>query len=251
MVIPLSPSKIPNEIVQFFSLEGNFTLLIKGSAGTGKTIFALECLKNLTNPNCSIYFSTRTHPNAVYSQHPWIKDFLAPENIVDTTGSPFILTRQADTEMPREFLRYSTLPDFLKYVYSRIEEINKRGQPFLVVDSFDAVCNFLNMPFERVATEFINFAQSLNIKTILISEHTEERVLDYIADGVVEMRCTFLKGRIFRKMILKKLRGVAIKSPIYHFTLNDGRFISFSSINLGDILRSALKNRYAFNLGIR
>ena len=31
----------------------------------------------------------------------------------------------------------------------------------MVVDSFDAVCNFLNMPLEEVATEFINFAQSL------------------------------------------------------------------------------------------
>jgi len=30
-----------------------------------------------------------------------------------------------------------------------------------VVDSFDAVCNFLNMLLEEVATEFINFAQSL------------------------------------------------------------------------------------------
>jgi len=50
-------------------------------------------------------------------------------------------------------------------------------------------------------------------------------------------------------MILKKLRGVAIKSPIYHFTLNDGRFISFPSINLGDILRSALKKPLCFQPG--
>jgi len=39
----------------------------------------------------------------------------------------FILTQQADAEMPKEYLRYSMLPDFLKYVYSRVEEISKKA----------------------------------------------------------------------------------------------------------------------------
>ena len=121
-----------------------------------------------------------------------------------------------------------------------VEEVKSRGQPFLVVDNFNSICKFLDISIEKAAKELIDFIQELNVKAVIVSEQTNE-ILESMVDGVIEMMYTFLEGRIFRKMLLKKLLGVEIKNPIYHFTLINSNFTYFPVVDLGDILKSVLK----------
>ena len=87
-------SKIPEEILKFFSLKENQTLLVKGGSGTGKTTLALKILKTLAIPGCAIYYTTKINPEKIYSRYPWIKNTLPKENIIDATKTPHALTLQ-------------------------------------------------------------------------------------------------------------------------------------------------------------
>jgi len=80
---------IPDEIVKFFSIKGNSTLLVKGKPGSGKTIFSLECLIKLAKKECGLYYSTRVDPETVVSQYPYVAEYLPPKNIIDATVTPF------------------------------------------------------------------------------------------------------------------------------------------------------------------
>ena len=85
--------EMPEEILKFFSIEENRTLLVKGASGAGKTTFALKCLKLLAPPKCGIYYTTKANPKRTYSRYPWIKDILPPENIIDASKTPHTLPR--------------------------------------------------------------------------------------------------------------------------------------------------------------
>jgi len=54
-------------------------LLVKGKAGSGKTIFSLECLADLAEKGCGFYFSTRVDINTVLKQYPHIREWVPSE----------------------------------------------------------------------------------------------------------------------------------------------------------------------------
>jgi len=76
---------IPPEIANFLNKIDNAVLLVKGEPGSGKTIFTLQYIANQAKRGQGIYFSTRTNAKSLYSQFPWIKENIPPENIVDAT----------------------------------------------------------------------------------------------------------------------------------------------------------------------
>jgi len=62
--------EMPEEILKFFSIEENQTLLVKGVSGVGKTTFALKCLKLFASPRCGIYYTAKANPKRTYSRYP-------------------------------------------------------------------------------------------------------------------------------------------------------------------------------------
>ncbi|TFH27483.1 MAG: hypothetical protein E4G98_06100, partial [Promethearchaeota archaeon] len=75
---------IPPEIINAFQLNTGYNLLLKGQAGVGKTTLAMSLLAYFTDFT-PVYLSTRVAPSSLYGQFPWLKDRLAPENILDAT----------------------------------------------------------------------------------------------------------------------------------------------------------------------
>ena len=69
---------IPQEIRNFFEISKEFIFLIKGYAGSGKTIFALTLLKELNEK--SIYI-TNIKREVLVKLHPWIESL--PITFVD------------------------------------------------------------------------------------------------------------------------------------------------------------------------
>ncbi len=213
---------VPLEIVKFLENSGNTALLIKGDPGAGKTIFSLQYIASKCKKGTGVYFSTRVDTNSIYEQFPWIRDKIPPENIVDATQS--IIPKKM--EVP-QLIRYSSLPDFLRGLYTVLENRKTTGLPIVVVDSIDAVANVVGLSVEETCSRIVDTIRSINIKTIIITEKAEKTALDYICDGVVTLKRKLIEGRIFREMIIEKLRGVEIHNPIYYYTLYEGRFQYF------------------------
>jgi KaiC/GvpD/RAD55 family RecA-like ATPase len=53
---------------------GGHSLIVKGSAGTGKTTFALQLTEEIGGIGTSFYMSTRVSDESLYNQFPWLRE---------------------------------------------------------------------------------------------------------------------------------------------------------------------------------
>ena len=230
--------KIPNEIKEFFNVKRNNVLLVKGKPGSGKTIFSLECLINFAEKDYGFYFSTRVDPETVLTQYPQIHEYVPPQNIIDAT-----LTVFPESSNIYEAIQYSTVPEFLRELYVKLNKIKNQGTPVIVIDSIDAICETLNIPNSKFMHTFADFTRKSGAKAIVVTEQYGNTKLDYLADGVICLTYEMIEGRIYREMYIEKLRSVKIRNPVVPFTLNDGRFTPTKHVfyNAKDVLSKGQK----------
>jgi KaiC/GvpD/RAD55 family RecA-like ATPase len=226
---------IPDEIKTALNQTYGFVLLIKGKAGTGKTTLALEILKNVNNP---LYVSTRVKSQFLYEQFPEIPESLK-ENIIDATAFeiPPPLSFGDDSSF-LESLRLKDLPDFIKTLFLKTD-IKNPGT--IIIDSWDAIVALGVTRWGKaenlLSSYILDLVRQKNYNLILILETDQDSYLDYLVDGIISLnKYYFESNKQVRELNLLKLRGVKINQPTYLFTLNNGRFTSFSPF-----LRSTVK----------
>ncbi len=218
-------SWIPAEINTFFKDEYGKTLLIKGAPGSGKTVFALTLLSTLEGNGT--YLATRVDSDTLYMQHPWIKEAISPDNIIDATqsGGGHASASQGVTIKP---LKYTNVPEFLKAVYVRTE---KMESPVVIIDSWEAIAFYSGYYEQRDKEELehnlCDVARRTKTKIILLVEYTGQTALDYLVDGVVVIESDLYEERRVRRMFMQKLRGCLITNPVRLFSLNNGIFKCF------------------------
>lgn len=218
-------SEIPAAILEFFVDEQGKTMEVKGTPGSGKTIFALTLLNALNGKG--VYLSTRVDPETLYRIYPWIKEVISENNVVDATQSERAAAAGTGAAGIKP-LRYTAVPEFLKAVYIRTEKIEN---PVVIIDSWDAVVSYTGYyeakERDKLEHNICDFARRTKTKLIFIVEYTEQRPLDYLADGVIVTENYTYEERCLRRMWIQKLRGCEIKSPSCLFTLTGGVFNSF------------------------
>lgn len=219
----MSLGKLPPELEKFLLTKG-CTLLIKGLPGTGKTTLALEIINQMADSENAAYFSSRVSKQKLFGQFPWIKEKVRPEHVVQMTHTKI------------EDVRLSSVEHLIGQVGKVLNQI-KGG--FVVLDSWDAFANELD-PLQRLKTEkaLISMGDSSGTRLIFVSEQFARSSLEYIVDGLITLRQTWVFGerakrfereeyverRSVREMELEKLRGVAIRNRTYVFTLAGSRF---------------------------
>lgn len=213
---------IPQEILMFLDRKVGRSLLIKGRAGSGKTILSLSLIKACQKDG--VYLSTRVRPEDIYRDCPWIKDQLSPNNIIDATN-PLKEKIAVQARDFSEVIKFGSKEDFLVALYERVSQLQ---QPLAVIDSWDAVLSEIPAPEERMEKAVIELCKETNTNLILIGENPKETRLDYLMDGVIRLEQTQIENRRLRIIHLTKLRGVLIHQPQYVFTLQDGMFRSFN-----------------------
>jgi len=213
-------SKLPIEILSFLTSTSR-TLLIKGEAGTGKTLLSLQLLRHFSGNGDGIYISTKVSPQTLYDQIPYLKDLVKPDHVLDSSkaGEAFKhVTMIMD-------LRVRDAPMIIKEVYYKAKDLD---EPFIIVDSWDGIVKV--MPFEERSKNediLVKMAEGINSRMIFTSEEPDQTTLDYVVDGIVTLSDSYFEGRRIREIQINKLRGVKIQKKRRVFTLDGGEFRSF------------------------
>lgn len=203
--------RIPPELEEALSTDGGYSLLIKGAPGTGKTMLALEILRE-SGAN-AVYITTRVSPQALYGQFPWLRECIEPENLIEATK----LYVNLDA--------FPAVHSFPEVLYARLSKIKPAT---VVIDSWEAITSQMDAERrESLEATMIEAVSHNKTKLILVSERLETSPLDYMVDGIVTLRRITVDYRRARELEIEKLRGVRIDQHKYAFTLEGGRFQCF------------------------
>jgi len=214
------PINLPDELMRFIERD-TYSLLIKGFAGTGKTTLALTILKTLGSRNNFFYISTRISPKQLFQYYPWLSKFVELPN----------------PSNPTEAQEYNLTPSFedarLDEPESLFERITNQlmdiASPIIIIDSWDAIASFMDKE-ARLNNERVlqTWRERAGAKLIFISEHPDDTTLDFLVDGIVELRQSYMESVRVREILLLKLRGVRIERSSYIYTLDNNVFRSFA-----------------------
>lgn len=213
------PGYMPDELMHFIQRD-TYSLLIKGLAGTGKTTLALTILKTLGSKNNFFYISTRVSPKQLFQYYPWLEQFV----------------EQPKPANPGEAPEHGLMPSFedarLDEPESLFERITNQlmdiKSPIIIIDSWDAIASFMDKE-ARLNNERVlqTWRERAGAKLIFISEYPADTTLDFLVDGIVELKQRYYENVRLREISLLKLRGVRIERPSYIYTLDNSVFRSF------------------------
>jgi circadian clock protein KaiC len=246
--------KIPTGIRGFDAvLEGGVpkgrALLIKGSTGTGKTVFSNEFLyRGITeHKENGVFVTLEEHPVDIIKNvrnFGWDFDnLISKKKLVFVDASP-------DTEQGLETGEYnlSALVERIRYAITRVKA--KR----VAIDSLSMLYSkFSNKDVVRqVIYSICDQLKTLGVTSIITAEKSDDyenvqlhhAVEEYVVDGVVELGLEPGQQQFLRKMFIKKIRGVGYRSGVAEFDITSNGLEIFPKIEVNRrISRTDFKNR--------
>jgi KaiC/GvpD/RAD55 family RecA-like ATPase len=215
-----NPSHIPEDLMHFIRRD-TYSLLIKGFAGTGKTTLALTILNALGVKNNFFYISTRISPKQLFQYYPWLKDFVEESN--PKGGS---LTHEHVMMPSFEDARLDEPESLFERITNQLMDIKS---PVIIIDSWDAIASFMDRE-ARLNNERVlqTWRERAGAKLIFISEQPADATLDFLVDGIVELKQSYYNNAKMRQIFLRKLRGTRINRSSYLYTLENSIFHSFA-----------------------
>ncbi|HEX6254047.1 MAG TPA: RAD55 family ATPase [Nitrososphaera sp.] len=217
-----SPSHIPEDLLHFIQRD-TYSLLIKGFAGTGKTTLALTILNVLgIKKNNFFYISTRISPKQLFQYYPWLKDLIGQSKQPRGTS----LARDHEVMSSFEDARLDEPESLFERITNQLMDIKS---PIIIIDSWDAIASFMDRE-ARLNNERVlqTWRERAGAKLIFISEQPADTTLDFLVDGIVELKQSYYNNVKMREIFLQKLRGTRIKRPSYLYTLENSIFHSFA-----------------------
>jgi KaiC/GvpD/RAD55 family RecA-like ATPase len=214
------PSHIPEELLHFIRGE-TYSLLVKGFAGTGKTTLALTILNVLGIKNNFFYISTRISPRQLFQYYPWLKDLIGQSKPRGTS-----LSRDHDVMSSFEDARLDEPESLFERITNQLMDIKS---PIIIIDSWDAIASFMDRE-ARLNNERVlqTWRERAGAKLIFISEQPADTTLEYLVDGIVELKQSYYNNVKIRQIFLQKLRGTRITRASYVYTLENSIFHSFA-----------------------
>ncbi len=250
---------IPKEVTDFITRQGGSSLIIKGTAGTGKTTLALQLIEDIGKPGRSFYLSTRVSDESLYRQFPWLEEEEMRSRVIDSSKvfleAIYESEKEKMEELPekerkkidqaKEFLgtiEKKGIPEEvdrtllnsleervpgLERIYDRIDHILPE-RATLVIDSVEGITHKYGLePETFIMTLQKDLVENSNTNLILVLEKSEAKELQYLVDGVIHLDRFQIENRDVREIQMVKLRAIGIKQPAYLMTLEGGRFRCF------------------------
>ena len=191
--------KIPSEIFQFFTNPGGHSLIVRGTAGAGKTTFALQAIEELSPFQWGFYHSTRVSDASLLAQFPWLKDrgdrLLRTGSFSDEGGENSKRTGLSDLKgvksPPMEIAKVGGLAisigkdlGELETLYHCIEN-NLPEKGLVVIDSIDALADKFNIGCSKLVNTIQRDIVEGYGSNVMFVVETPGADLDYLGDGVV------------------------------------------------------------------
>jgi KaiC/GvpD/RAD55 family RecA-like ATPase len=211
---------MPDEVMSFIQRD-TYSFLIKGLAGTGKTTLALTILRALGNKKNFFYISTRISPTQLFQYYPWLDKFAQQHSSASPEEGP------DNGPIPSfEDARLDEPESLFERVTTQLMDIKS---PIIIIDSWDAIASFMDKE-ARLNNERVlqTWRERAGAKLIFISEHPDDTTLDFLVDGIVELKQSYYESIRVREIFLLKLRGIRIERASYIYTLNNSIFRSFT-----------------------
>jgi KaiC/GvpD/RAD55 family RecA-like ATPase len=207
---------IPSELMQFVKYN-TYSLLIKGYAGTGKTTLSLTILRVLNIKSNFFYISTRISPKQIFVYYPWLSKFIDGSKGSNSVVNGYNLSSFEDARLDEPESLFERITNQLMDVKA----------PIIIIDSWNGIASFMDkeakLNNERVLQ---TWRERAGAKLIFINEDPNDRTLDFLVDGIVELKQILYDNIRIREILLSKLRGVRINRPAYIYTLNNAIFRS-------------------------
>jgi KaiC/GvpD/RAD55 family RecA-like ATPase len=217
---------IPEELKEFFKESGRI-LLIKGNAGTGKTLLGFKLLKEMNEQGDVVWVNSRDMDSADIAE---LEEIIPNKKRLDATQTK---ERVNETSATEKVQVVPHLPTDFEVIEALYEEVSQIENPTVVVDSFEGLTTDLDeQQKENLRIRLVRLARDTNANIAVVMETFAPNPLDYLADGMITLIDDTLDDRRIRKIQLNKLRGTLIKRPYYLFTLSDGNFKYFSPFNI-------------------
>jgi KaiC/GvpD/RAD55 family RecA-like ATPase len=208
-------------------------ILLAGEPGAGKTVFSMRFL---------VEGALQGEPG-VYAGFAEAKDALI-ENLSGHLGVDLAGLEAEGRLRILDFtaMREEGVPALVGSILGEVEAM-KAGR--LVVDSFTALAQALEKPIDaRIVLQTVlgRIVRGMNVTTVIVEEAPlgGERVglgvEEFVADGLIRLRSTYLEGHLLRELEVAKLRGVRIHERRMVFTLEGGfkAFPPFKSKPVGE-----------------
>jgi len=227
---------IPEEIVDFFQKSGGHSLLIKGEPGSGKTTFALEILNQLRSSFEIHYISTRVADDVLFLQFPWLKEVLNKEikkqekkrvsreelNKLEGLIEEGFIEERAKFEGGEAIVEVGAMLPEIEEIYEFVESVQPK-KALVCVDSIDGLSEKYGIPAERILyTLQKDLVERGSANIIFVLESSSFENIEYLGDGVISLYHEPWDSCWKRYMIIRKLRGSAVKKSKYIYTLYDG-----------------------------
>lgn len=207
---------------------GNHSLLIKGRSGTGKVTLCFELALNNIDRFDVIFVSRNVSEKGLYNRFPWVKTFVKPHNILSISNldsmladPSFILTNIANS--------ISNLTMRIQDPFTSVEESLR---PFTILDGWEGIIreldNAARTKAEKMLTSVINRSEGF---IVFLVEEIDKSSIEHLVDGVIVLNQNFYRSYRLREMQIEKLKGTHISKAKVPFTLEGGRFRTFSGLS--------------------
>jgi KaiC/GvpD/RAD55 family RecA-like ATPase len=207
---------------------GNRSLLIKGKSGTGKATLCFELAKAHIDKFDVVFISRKTSEQALYKRFPWVRSFVRPQNVISITSTDFIL---ADPSFTITNI-INSITNFTTKIEDPFVSLNERTKPFVILDVWDGITKEVDattrIRAEKMLTSLIDRNEGF---IIFLTEDLTNSTIEYLVDGVIFLTQLFYKSYRLREMEIQKLKGTHISRAKVPFTLEGGRFRTFSKIS--------------------
>lgn len=258
---------VPQEIIEFYEKDRGQSIILRGPAGSGKTIFAVRLLERLAATQQTIYLTTKELDERLSEQFSWLGKHIGDKildagrdrseastvfnnnrlNHINNKNSqklkmyPQIATTNNHEGVGKhgeicrvhlsKLLSVVHLPE-LEMLYEKVEA-GLPGKTIAIVDTIEGIANRCKYDGTSLSLQEVidviqkDLVERSGTNMVFILGQPTANDADFLVDGVISLHMKDVEGRRVREFLIEKLRTVNIKQPTYIFTLSDGKFRCF------------------------